>query len=107
MALDAAWTYSEHHQRALMWEIRQVEKVLHNLDCFKILLKGASYIYQEMEFAQGRLVSDLDVLVPKTAIQQAYSQLLNFEYALLYAAKALLLRGGGCGICVRADDHVL
>ena len=77
MALDAAWTYSEHHQRALMWEIRQVEKVLHNLDCVKILLKGASYIYQEMEFAQGRLVSDLDVLVPKSAIQEAEMTLLD------------------------------
>ena len=77
MALDAAWTNSEHHQRALLWEIRQVEKVLHEVDCVKILLKGASYMYQDMEFAQGRLVSDLDVLAPKEFIETIEQTLLQ------------------------------
>ena len=77
MALDAAWTFSEHHQRALLWEIRQVEKVIQPIECTKILLKGAAYMYQDMEFAQGRLVSDLDVLAPKNYIEPIEKTLLD------------------------------
>lgn len=81
-ALDAAWTYAEHHQRSLNWEIRQVGEALKSLQCPKILLKGGAYIAQEMNFAQGRLVSDLDFMVPKTHIEQAETLLSQCGWEL-------------------------
>jgi len=43
----------------------------------KVLLKGAAYIAQDLPLAQGRLPSDVDLLVPKTALDAIEQSLLS------------------------------
>lgn len=80
-AFEAAWTNAEHHQRAILWEARQVARFLDPLGCKKVLLKGAAYMAMDLEFAQGRLISDLDILVPKDKINEAEEILLKNGWA--------------------------
>ena len=56
---------AEHHRRTVRWEVRCIRRALASLHVKTVLLKGAAYILAGLPAARGRLVSDVDVLVPK------------------------------------------
>lgn len=57
-----------HNHRQIMWEVNRVALVLRGIDAPVILLKGAAYYAAGLPLAEGRYASDVDILVPKDAI---------------------------------------
>lgn len=55
---------ARRHRQAVAWEVRLLERVLAPLDSPLVLLKGAAYALAGLPPAQGRLFSDIDILVP-------------------------------------------
>jgi hypothetical protein len=62
--LLAARRLSEARTRAMTWAITRLPEMLEPHDHPLVLLKGAAYIGQKLSISEGRLPSDLDILVP-------------------------------------------
>ena len=63
--LLAARAVSEDHERMIRWEVDRIQRALSHRDIPVVLLKGAAYVAAELPPAKGRLVSDVDILVPQ------------------------------------------
>jgi hypothetical protein len=74
--LESAWVFSERQRTAVQWEIECIAQALRPIGVPLILLKGAAYGAMDLPTASGRLVSDLDILVPKDRISAVESQLM-------------------------------
>lgn len=72
----AAETLADKQRTAVRWEIRQIHQALARFDLPLIVLKGAAYVALDSPAADGRLFSDIDILVPRERIAQAESALL-------------------------------
>lgn len=59
----------------LLWTLRQVSAAIQGADYPCVLLKGVAYMAQGLPIAAGRLPSDLDILVPKSALPKAQDAL--------------------------------
>lgn len=57
-------------------EARFLRAALHDLGAPAVMLKGAAYVLAGLPAADGRLFSDIDLLVPKSRLAQAESLLL-------------------------------
>lgn len=86
--LTAARHLSAARTRAMLWAIEWLPRTLNDPEYPLVLLKGAAYLGQELAIADGRLPSDLDILVP-------YARLLEIRF--------LLRAGGWCE--PRLDEH--
>jgi len=60
---------------AMRWAIERIGASLMGRGYPIVLLKGAAYLGQDLAIARGRLPSDLDILVPQAAIEDAQQQL--------------------------------
>ena len=56
---------SEKQKSSTAWEITKLSQAFQTLGFPVILLKGGAYIHSELKVAEGRLLSDIDLLVPK------------------------------------------
>ena len=74
--LEAASRTAEKHRTMMHWEIHQVRQVLGPVTQKIVLLKGAAYVAAGLPTAQGRLFSDMDILVPKADLAQVEQALL-------------------------------
>lgn len=79
--LEAAWRQAERHHQSVRWEIRQIREALAGLDVPLILLKGAAYAMAELEVAEGRLFSDIDILVPQHRLADVEAALMLHGWA--------------------------
>jgi hypothetical protein len=72
------WTRAQllRHSQAVRWEVHQIQLALAPLGLPLILLKGSAYVMAQLPAARGRLFSDVDILVPKEALDKVESQLL-------------------------------
>jgi hypothetical protein len=61
---------------AMRWGLGWVSRALAGADYPRVLLKGAAYVMQGLPNAQGRMPSDIDILVPRHAIADAQARLL-------------------------------
>lgn len=69
--LQSALNQSRARVRALRWAAVRVRRTLGELGCPLLLLKGAAYLAQGLPVAEGRLPSDLDILVPRPCLDVA------------------------------------
>lgn len=74
---DAARTLAADQDRMLRWEVNRLERALAGLAAPVVLLKGAAYALAELPLARGRLVSDVDILVPRPTIGAVEEALLR------------------------------
>ena len=74
--LQAALTIAEQQQRAVRWELTQLSQTLAGLEGPVLLLKGAAYASAGLAPGQGRLFSDIDLMVPKAQIDEAEAALM-------------------------------
>ena len=51
--------------RAVHWEVHCLQRTLARIGVPLVLLKGAAYVVAEQSMAQGRMFSDMDILVPQ------------------------------------------
>lgn len=61
---------------AVRWEVTCIQKALRGVGVPVTLLKGAAYLMAGLPAAQGRLFSDVDILVPKRAMAEVESALM-------------------------------
>lgn len=66
---------SRFRLRTLTWTMERVGTALAGADYPCVLLKGAAYVAQDLPIAPGRLPSDLDILVPRAALDDAHHRL--------------------------------
>jgi hypothetical protein len=66
---------SRWRRASLTWTLRQVSAAIQPAGYPCVLLKGAAYMAQGLPIADGRLPSDLDILVPRTALPAAQNSL--------------------------------
>jgi len=65
---ETAWNLSHRHRLAVHWELLGIADTLALLDIPVVLLKGAAYYAANRMAAKGRLFTDVDILVPKSAL---------------------------------------
>lgn len=75
--LQSALRVAESQAISVNWEIVQIHKALAESAIPFVLLKGAAYIKGRFEPAPGRLLSDIDILVPKNRLTDAEKALYN------------------------------
>lgn len=59
------------------WEVAQIRKALAQEAIPFVLLKGAAYIKGRLEAAHGRILSDIDIMVPKDRLNAAEKALCD------------------------------
>ena len=74
--LDWAQTLAGRHRRAVRWEVEQIRRALHGIAVQPILLKGAAYAVAGLPPAEGRMFSDIDILVPKDKLDEVEAALM-------------------------------
>jgi Uncharacterised nucleotidyltransferase len=72
---SAATALAAHHGRTVRWELNRIERALKHLRSPILLLKGAAYVAAGLPVACGRLVSDIDIMVPREALDAAEAAL--------------------------------
>jgi len=73
--LVAELRFSRWRTGALRWAIDRIGAHLGEVSFPLVLLKGAAYMGQDLSIAQGRLPSDIDILVPRYHIADAQARL--------------------------------
>lgn len=85
--LHWAWLAAERHVQAVRWEVRLIKQALADLDIPLILLKGAAYVLAQLPSACGRIFSDIDILVPKSALNAVEASLMLHGWAGMHLDK--------------------
>lgn len=80
--LEWSRTLSERHTQAVHWEVMLIRDTLKKTGVPIILLKGAAYVLAKLPFAQGRLFSDIDIMVPKTSLNEVEAALMLHGWAI-------------------------
>lgn len=89
--LEAAAIIAAEHERRTRWECNRIQRALFDLpqqDFPVVLLKGAAYVIAGLPCARGRLVSDVDIMVPKACLssvetvlhQHGWESVKNSDY---------------------------
>ena len=66
--LLAARVAPAHQGQRVRWEVGHLARVLGPLQTRLVLLKGAAYLMLDLPLARGRIVTDVDLLVPREAL---------------------------------------
>ena len=74
--LRSARVYAIYNDSQISWEANRLGKALADLPGPLILLKGAAYKALDLGLAEGRLASDVDLLVPREQLHEAEQRLL-------------------------------
>ncbi|MEO7190121.1 MAG: nucleotidyltransferase family protein [Vicinamibacterales bacterium] len=74
--LRGARPIARHHERTIRWEVQRIADALKDLDTRIVLLKGAAYVMANLPAGQGRLATDVDILVPRDQIRDVERRLL-------------------------------
>lgn len=81
--LLAAKTISEKHKQTIDWEIFCINEALSDFPGPVIYLKGTAYILLGLPIANGRLFSDVDIMVPNELITKAEHKLIIKGWATI------------------------
>ena len=79
--LDWSRVVGDRHRRAVEWEVRQIQLALASVGVPVILLKGAAYVAAKLPTADGRLFSDIDIIVPKISLNLVEAALMLHGWA--------------------------
>ncbi len=84
MALDIIAddrVYLEHQHTQVRLEVRELHRSLSAHGITMVLLKGAAYIEADLPFSQARHLSDVDILVPESRLEEAEQVLTKAGWA--------------------------
>lgn len=76
MHLLSAAIIARRQRQELGWEIAKIAEALEPSGVRLVLLKGAAYAHANLPVALGRMVSDIDILVPKNMLGPVESALM-------------------------------
>jgi hypothetical protein len=72
---------ARYRKQLALRQLRELETLLRPLSIPVVLLKGAAYIAQGLRMADGRTLSDVDLLVPKEHLSVVESRLVQAGWA--------------------------
>ena len=75
--LEGALKLAERQQHEVRWELDCIRRALFNLKLPVVALKGAAYLAAKLPPADGRLFSDIDIMVPIEQIDLVESALFS------------------------------
>ncbi len=78
--LFSGWVLHNNQVQALKYELKWLRRALGKAEVKLLLLKGAAYILGELPAAPGRLISDIDLLIPLEKIQLSETVLGEFGW---------------------------
>ncbi|MGA1798002.1 nucleotidyltransferase family protein [Sphingomonas sp. 4RDLI-65] len=67
---------AEHGRRAALWEAEMARRALAAIDGPVVVLKGTAFVAAGLSAGQGRSIGDLDILVPRCALDTVEAALL-------------------------------
>jgi len=73
----SAYLASEKQRATTSWEVIKIGRALQSLDLPVILLKGGAYFQAGLQVSQGRLLSDIDILVSRETLDEVESTLVS------------------------------
>jgi hypothetical protein len=74
----SAMTMANARARLARWELTQLARILRpGPDNPVVVLKGSAYLLAKLPHAEGRLLADVDLLVPEAALQSTEERLLR------------------------------
>ena len=73
---EAAIADAEVGRTRALWEVEMARRALAPLDVPVVLLKGAAFVAAGLAAGQGRLIGDLDILVPRERLDEVEAALL-------------------------------
>lgn len=79
--LVASQSLAQRQNQQMLWELHCIAEALNKIDAPVVLLKGAAYLAADMPAAQGRLFSDIDLLVPLDALREVELALMMAGWA--------------------------
>jgi hypothetical protein len=77
---EGAEVYAAEYSRAIRWEMQQLGRLVAELECPVVVLKGGAYLGMGLPSAAGRLVSDLDLMVPQDHLERVEALMLANAY---------------------------
>ncbi len=78
--LFSSWVVHEKQRRSLEYELKWLLRAFAEAGERLVLLKGAAYILADLPAASGRLISDIDLLVPQARIDTVEQVLGEFGW---------------------------
>lgn len=75
--ISSALRVAESQYRSVTWEITQIQRTLHPRNIPFVLLKGGAYIVTGYDAGSGRILSDIDIMVPHKMILEAERALVE------------------------------
>ena len=78
--LFSDWVFHNNQVQTLKYELKWLQRACGKAGVKLILLKGAAYIAGNLPAAQGRLIGDIDLLVPLDKIQHCEAVLVEFGW---------------------------
>ena len=79
--LESANAIAERQYAAVQWEAAKIARALADTGAPVIFLKGAAYVLAGLPVAQGRVFSDIDILVPKSLLPCVEAALMLHGWA--------------------------
>lgn len=78
-----AWSrvVADRHAKAVQWEVEKLTEALEKIPTPVLLLKGAAYRMARLPAAQGRLFSDIDIMVPRERLAEVEAALMRHGWA--------------------------
>lgn len=84
--LDAAYKIAQRSAQAVRWEMTQLQEALYSLAVPIILLKGSAYVLAELPISRGRLFHDIDILVPRSMLEEVEQRLMAWGWRSTHAS---------------------
>lgn len=75
--LDSARLHAQAARVRALWEVEMARRALAPLDVPIVLLKGSAFLAAGLAAGQGRLVGDLDILVPRDRLGEVEAAILD------------------------------
>lgn len=72
---------AERQRREVEWELDRIDAALSGVDTPVVVLKGAAYLLAGLPPGQGRLFSDIDIMVARDRLPQAEAAMLAAGWA--------------------------
>ncbi|WP_428607263.1 nucleotidyltransferase domain-containing protein [Sedimenticola sp.] len=86
MHLNSASMIARRSVMAVRWELSQLEEALHSLAIPFVVLKGAAYVMADLPISRGRLFHDIDILVPRSALEDVEKRLTEWGWRTTHSS---------------------
>jgi hypothetical protein len=77
---ESALLIHEKQKRDLAYDCEKIKMALDSIGEKMVLLKGAAYLLAELPVGRGRLITDIDIIVPRRQINEAEQALNKFGW---------------------------